>query len=259
MNRMQNKTVLVTGAASGLGLATVELLLAEGASVLAVDRDEALLRQMASGHDQGQLLTYVADLRQAQEIAAYSRFALERFNRLDAAIFNAGICGLNTPLESYPEAMFDEVLAINLKAIWLGMRAVVPTMKAQRSGSIVLTSSIQGLSALPGTTAYTTSKHALVGMMKGAALELAPFNVRVNTVHPGYVATPMMDSIHKAVMPEAPAQFEAMLAKTIPMQRYAQAEEVARLMLFLASGESSYSTGACFVADGGSLAALPQA
>jgi 3alpha(or 20beta)-hydroxysteroid dehydrogenase len=94
-------------------------------------------------------------------------------------------------------------------------------------------------------------------MMKGAALELAPFNVRVNTVHPGYVATPMMDSIHRAVMPDAPEEFETTIARTIPMQRYARAEEIAQLLLFLASDRSSYSTGNCFTADGGLLAALP--
>src|SRR5690606_21097299 len=143
----------------------------------------------------------------------------------------------------YPEALFDEVLAINLKAVWLGLRAVVPAMKARGRGSIVFTSSIQGLSALPGTTAYTTSKHALVGMMRGAALELAPHGVRVNTVHPGYVATPMMDNIHRMVSPDAPERFEAAIAQTIPMKRYARAEEVAELMLFLASDASSYSTG----------------
>jgi NAD(P)-dependent dehydrogenase (short-subunit alcohol dehydrogenase family) len=161
------------------------------------------------------------------------------------------------PLEEYPETLFDEVLAVNLKAAWLGLRAVVPGMKARKRGSIVFTSSIQGLAALPGTTAYTTSKHALVGLMKGAALELAPHKVRVNTVHPGYVATPMMDNIHKMVMPDAPELFEAAIAETVPMQRYAQAEEIARLMLFLASDDSAYSTGACFAADGGILAALP--
>jgi NAD(P)-dependent dehydrogenase (short-subunit alcohol dehydrogenase family) len=257
MNRMQNKTALITGGASGMGRAAAELLVAEGCQVLIVDRDESLLKTVSESIDSERLLYYVADLRQSSDIDDYSKFALDRFGRLDAAIFNAGICGMNTPLETYPEALFDEVLAVNLKAVWLGMRAVVPTMKAQLSGSIVFTSSIQGLAALPGTTAYTTSKHALVGMMKGAALELAPFKVRVNTVHPGYVATPMMDSIHKAVMPKAPEQFAAAIAQTIPMKRYAQAEEVARLLLFLASEESSYSTGGTFTADGGLLAALP--
>lgn len=254
---MNTKTAIITGAASGMGKAAAQLFIAEGYKVVAVDRDEALLNLLVEETGSEQLLTFVADLRKPQDIADYSAFAFERCGHIDAALFNAGICGMNTPLEDYPEALFDEVLAINLKAVWLGMRAVVPAMKARKRGSIVFTSSIQGLSALPGTTAYTTSKHALVGMMKGAALELAPFNVRVNSVHPGYVATPMMESIHKAVMPEAPEKFEAAIARTIPMQRYASATEVAKLMLFLASEAASYCTGACFAADGGLLAALP--
>src|SRR5690606_29880658 len=136
-------------------------------------------------------------------------------------------------------------------------RQLIPSMKARQRGSIVLTSSIQGLSALPGTSAYTASKHALVGLMKGAALELAPHKVRVNTVHPGYVATAMMENIHNMVMPEAPEQMQAAISASIPMQRYATADEIAKLILFLASDDASYSTGGCFTADGGILAALP--
>ena len=196
MASASNKTVIITGAASGMGRAAALLFISEGWQVLAVDRDEPLLAQLKQDAASASLQTCVADLRQAADITAYTTQALHSFGHIDAAIFNAGICGINTPLENYPEALFDDALAINLKAVWLGLRAVVPSMKARRQGSIVITSSIQGLSALPGTTAYTTSKHALVGMMKGAALELAPFNVRVNTVHPGYVSTPMMDSIH---------------------------------------------------------------
>ncbi|MEY4640446.1 MAG: hypothetical protein RLZZ227_440 [Pseudomonadota bacterium] len=257
MNRLQGKTALVTGAASGIGKATALMFLAEGARVLLVDQDPVALKAIVKDANSPDILDYCADLRSSAEIAAYTSFALEQLGAVDIAIFNAGICGANLPLEEYPEALFDEVLNVNLKAVWLGLRAVIPGMKERKRGSIVLTSSIQGLAALPGTTAYTTSKHALVGMMKGAALELAPHKVRVNTVHPGYVATPMMDSIHRAVMPNAPELFEAAIAETVPMQRYAQAEEIAQLMLFLASDESSYSTGACFAADGGILAALP--
>ena len=116
----------------------------------------------------------------------------------------------------------------------------------------MITSSIQGLSALPQTSAYTTSKHAVVGMAKGAALELARDHIRVNCIHPGMTDTPMMDQIH--VASGAPAEMLAAVNATIPMRRYARADEIAQLMLFLASDESSYCTGASYVADGGILA-----
>jgi NAD(P)-dependent dehydrogenase (short-subunit alcohol dehydrogenase family) len=257
MGRLQNKTALITGGASGIGQATALLFLAEGARVLIVDRDEGALENAVKAANSDKITSFSADLRDSSHIAAYSRHAEAHLGAIDIAVFNAGICGANMPLEDYPEALFDEVLAVNLKAAWLGLRAVVPGMKERKRGSIIFTSSIQGLAALPGTTAYTTSKHALVGMMKGAALELAPHKVRVNTIHPGYVATPMMDNIHKMVMPDAPHLFEAAIAETVPMQRYASADEIAKLILYLASDDSSYSTGACYAADGGILAALP--
>jgi NAD(P)-dependent dehydrogenase (short-subunit alcohol dehydrogenase family) len=247
MAKMHGKTAIITGAASGIGRAAAILFAEAGCRLLLVDKDEAPLKALAANLNTSQVGYFVADLRQPRQISHYSHFALALWGRIDAAIFNAGICGVNMPMEQYPETLFDEVLALNLKAIWLGMRAVIPAMKAQQSGSIVLTSSIQGLSALPGTTPYTAS----------AALELAPHKVRVNTVHPGYVATPMMDNIHNMVMPDAPAEMQAAISQSIPMKRYAQPEEIARLMLFLASDDSSYSTGGCFTADGGILAALP--
>lgn len=257
MAALEGKTALITGGASGIGEATARLFLSEGAEVFIVDHDADRLASLQAEPGTTNLHTCVADLRQNADIHRYSIQAQDTLGNIDAAIFNAGICGANTPLEEYPEDLFDELLQINMKAVWLGMRAVVPGMKARQRGSIIMTSSIQGLAALPGTTAYTTAKHALVGMMKGAALELAPYNVRVNTVHPGYIATPMMDAIHKMVKPDAPEDFQAAIADSVPMKRYADPNEIARLMLYLASDASSYSTGSTFTADGGLLAALP--
>lgn len=257
MTSLDNKAAIITGGASGMGRAAAKVFAENGASVLIVDRDEEQLKAAESEIGSDKLFSFCADLTQRVDIEAYTHYALEQFGQVDIAVLNAGICGPNTPLEDYPEEVFDEVLQINMKAVWLGMKALVSPMKRQGGGSIIMTSSIQGLAALPGTTAYTTSKHALVGMMKGAALELAPHNIRVNCVHPGYVATPMMDRIHKMVQPDAPEEFEQAIASTVPMNRYARAEEIAGLMLFLGSDESSYSTGSSFVADGGLLAALP--
>ena len=254
---LQDKVALITGAASGIGLATARCFVGEGARVLLVDRDEACLAAAVALCGEEKARSLCVDLRDDSAHARYVGHALQQFGRLDIAVFNAGITGVNMPLEDYPVDVFDDVLAINLRAAWLGLRAVIPPLKQQKSGSIIFSSSIQGLAALPGTTAYTTSKHALVGMMKGAALELAPHGVRVNTVHPAYTDTPMMQRIHRDVMPQQPEQFEKLLSGSVPMQRYARAEEVALMMVFLASDAASYSTGGCFTVDGGMLAALP--
>lgn len=255
--RLQDKVALITGGASGIGLATAQVFVAEGAQVLLVDRDEARLNEAVALCGGQRVSTLCVDLKDDSSHARYVGQVLQLHGKLDIAIFNAGITGVNTPLEDYPVDVFDEVMALNLRAAWLGLRAVIPPMKLRKSGSILFTSSIQGLAALPGTTAYTTSKHALVGMMKGAALELAPHNVRVNTVHPAYTSTPMMERIHRNVMPEQPEQFEKLLSASVPMQRYGKAAEVARMLAFLASDDASYSTGGCFTVDGGMLAALP--
>lgn len=255
--RLQDKVALITGGASGIGLATARQFVAEGACVLLVDQDQARLYEAVALCGNQRVSSCCVDLREDSSHARYISQLLQQYGHLDVAVFNAGITGVNTPLEDYPVAVFDEVMALNLRAAWLGLRAVVPVMKQRQSGSIIFTSSVQGLAALPGTTAYTTSKHALVGMMKGAALELAPHKVRVNTVHPAYTDTPMMQRIHRDVMPQQPEQFEKLLSASVPMQRYGTADEVAKLMVFLASDESSYSTGACFAVDGGMLAALP--
>jgi len=263
-----NKVAFITGAAGGIGLAAAKLFLQEGASVIMADRDADLLEDAretmeeltsaeGAGGTKGSFNIVKTDVTSQEEIEQTVAHIQRKFNHIDIAVLNAGIPGANMPLEDYPVDLFDQVMAVNMRGVWLGMRAVIPLMKQQQCGSIIMTSSIQGLSALPGTTAYTTSKHALVGMMKGAALELAEFGIRVNAIHPGYVETPMMEAIHHAVVPDAPEKFQANIASSVPMGRYAKADEIARLMLFLASDESSYSTGSSFLADGGILAALP--
>jgi NAD(P)-dependent dehydrogenase (short-subunit alcohol dehydrogenase family) len=257
MQDWRGKVALITGAAAGIGFATARLLARDGATLVLLDRDAERLAEASREIAAASLISRQVDVASQAEVDAVIQSVLRECGRIDAAVLNAGIAGANVPLEEYPVTLFDEVVATNLRGAWLTLRAVVAPMKQARSGSIVLTSSIQGLAALAGTTAYTTTKHALVGMMKGAALELAGFGVRVNTIHPGYVDTPMMRTIHELVSPDDPGQFEAAIASTVPMQRYAQPEEIARLIRFLLSDESSYSTGSCFVADGGILAALP--
>ena len=254
MGRLDGKVAIVTGGAKGMGAAAVRLFTAEGARVLAVDNDLNALERLAHLIDHTHLATFAASVADADAVEAYTREAVERFGGLDAVVLNAGITGPNIPIEDYPLDAFDTVLAVDLRGVWLGLRAAIPHMKRRGGGSAVLTSSIQGLSAMPGTSGYTTAKHALVGMMKGAALELAAHNIRVNTVHPGFADTPMMHRIHEGAVPDNPKAVEDALSQTIPMRRYGSPEEMARLMLFLASDEASYCTGGTYAADGGLLA-----
>jgi NAD(P)-dependent dehydrogenase (short-subunit alcohol dehydrogenase family) len=251
VSRLKGKVAVITGGAGGLGRAAGALFVREGASVLLVDREGAGVEQAAKEIG-GSAAAFVADVASPEQVNAYTREAENRFGGLDIALLNAGIVGVNQPLEDYPLEVFDQLMAVNVRGVWLGLRAAIAPMKRRGGGSIVITSSIQGLSALPQTSGYTTSKHAVVGMMKGASLELAKHHIRVNCIHPGMTDTPMMDRIHEAS--GAPKEMLAAVSATIPMRRYAQAEEIARLMLFLASDDSSYSTGASFVADGGILA-----
>jgi NAD(P)-dependent dehydrogenase (short-subunit alcohol dehydrogenase family) len=259
MKRLENKVAIVTGGGNGIGLATGRLYAQEGAKVVLLDQNKAALETALKEIDLPGVSFYVADVTDPEQVQAATQFTLDTHGKIDIAVLNAGIAGVNQPLEEFPTEVFDSVLAVNVRAVWLALKSVIPGMKSQLSGSIIITSSVQGLSALPGTTAYTTSKHALVGMMKGAALELAEFGVRVNAIHPGFVETPMMDRIHREVVPDAPEVFQQALSKSVPMGRYARAEEIARLLLFLGSDESSYSTGSSFTADGGMLASLPTA
>jgi NAD(P)-dependent dehydrogenase (short-subunit alcohol dehydrogenase family) len=251
MSRLNGKVAVITGGAGGIGRAAGALFAREGASVLLVDRPGSGVAHAA--RDIGAAVAaFEADVTDSSQVEAYMREAEKRFGGLDIALLNAGIEGVYQPLEEYPPETFAQVMAVNVGAVWLGLRAAVGPLRRRGGGSIVITSSIQGTSALPCTSAYTTSKHAVIGMMKGAALELGKHHIRVNCVIPGMTDTPMMDRIHQAS--GAAEQMAAAVRATIPMRRYARADEIARLMLFLASDESSYCTGSTYAADGGILA-----
>ena len=167
---------------------------------------------------------------------------------------NAGIEGDVASLLDYPEERFDELMAINVKGPFLGLRAAVPALRKRGGGSVIITSSVAGIKGAPSLAPYVTSKHAVIGLMKSAAKEFAAEGIRVNTVNPSPVNTRMMRSIEHGLNPDQPEQAQQMMAAGIPMQRYAEAEDIANLMLFLASDESSFITGAVYMADGGSVA-----
>ncbi len=178
---------------------------------------------------------------------------MQRHGRIDAALLNAGIEGEVAGIADVSLAVFDRVMAVNVRGVWIGLAALMPAMKAGGGGSIVITSSVGGLKATPGIAAYGASKHAVIGLMKAAAVEGAPDRIRVNTVNPGPVDTRMIAAIERGRMPnDTNAARDAGVAR-IPLKRYGVPEEIAALMLFLASDESGFCTGGTYLADGGSM------
>ncbi len=251
MERLKGKSAVITGGAGGIGSATGRLFAQEGARVLLVDLDEDVLKRVVEQIDHPNVSYVAADVSKAPEVEKYVRTAVERYDGIDVFFNNAGIEGQVTPLTEYSEKAFDKLIAVNLKGGWLGLKYVMPIMEKKGGGSIMVTSSVAGMKGFNNMVAYVTSKHAVIGMMRVAALEGAPHHIRVNTINPGPVDNRMMRSLEKgfnAAHPdEAKKGFEAMT----PLGRYCKNEDVAQLALFLASDESQYITGCLHPIDGG--------
>lgn len=249
MALMDGKCCIVTGGAGSLGLASAKLLLREGAKVMLVDRNSDDLDQAAAGLDSGDVLTAVADVTEAEDTQAYISQAVERWGQLDVLFSNAGLSGTNAPITDYPEDIFDNVIDVNVKGSFLALKYAIPQMTS--GGSIIVTSSIMGVQARPNSVGYITSKHALVGMVRCVAREVAGKNIRVNILAPGPVDNEFQTTIEDRMSKMMGIDATAMLDQMIPLGRHAQPDEIARSVLFLASDQSSFSTGSVFMADGG--------
>jgi len=252
MNTMNNKNVIITGGAGGIGLALAQQLLDTGAKVLLVDLNEEDLKESADKLKSKNLYYFVADVSDEKAVKAYVDFAVEKMGGIDIFYNNAGIEGKVLPLEDYPLELFDKVMDVNVKGVYYGLRHVFPVMKKNDDGgSIIITSSVAGMRGTANVLPYVTGKHAVVGMMKSAALEGAGHKIRVNTVNPSPVDNRMMRSLEDGF---APGQAEAAkegFEQAIPLNRYATNDEVANLMYFLGSDKSSFITGAVYAIDGG--------
>jgi len=235
--------VLITGAAGDLGRQLVADFLAEGAEVLAVDTSEEKLSALEEQGASNALVTNIVDVTSSAEMQALAVLVEEEFGGLDVAVFNAGLAGQITPIENYSENVFDAVMAVNVKGVWLGIKYVSPLLRLRGGGSIVIMSSIAGLIGDPNTSAYIASKHAVVGLTRGAAQELAADNIRVNSVNPGQLDVGMVREFNE--------QQRAEIISDIPLGRLATADDIARMTLFLASEDSRYMTGTTNVVDGG--------
>ena len=196
-------------------------------------------------------------MTEPDQTQAYVQAAVDRWGGIDIYLANAGIEGTLSSIPDYPIDVFDRVMAVNVRGVFLGIKFVVPVMRQRGGGSIVITSSTAGIGGGPDMAAYTTSKHAVIGLMRTAAMEGAPLGIRVNTVNPAPIETRMMRSIEEmrvAALDDSTITVEQMkqsAASRIPLQRYGNPEEVARMMLFLASDDSSFCTGGVYMVDGG--------
>jgi NAD(P)-dependent dehydrogenase (short-subunit alcohol dehydrogenase family) len=248
---LEGSVALITGAASGIGLATAIRFIKEGASVVLADRDEASLAAALALIASPRASTVLVDVTDEEQVAAMVETTAAHHGRLDIFIANAGIEGKIGEIVDSTVENFDKVMAVNVRGVWLGLKYVIPVMRDGGGGSIVLTSSGAGVMGSPNLAPYNASKHAVIGLMRCAALECAKYNIRVNTVNPGAIETRMMRSIEEGFVPGAGDQFKQQITGATPMGRYGSADEVAAMMLFLAGNESSYCTGGVYMVDGG--------
>lgn len=249
MKKLENKIAIITGGAGSIGMTTAKLFLEEGARVLLVDLEEEPLKKAVKELG-GKAVQYcVADVTKSADVQRYVDTAVKAFGKIDVFFNNAGIEGTVKPIVDYPEEMFDKVIAVNVRGVWLGNKYVLPHMND--GGSIIITSSVAGLIGSPNVSAYIISKHAGVGIMRATAVEAAPRKIRVNSVHPSPVDNRMMRSLEEGFSPGQGASVKKQLELTIPLGRYAKPIEIAKLVLFLASDDSQFITGTTQVIDGG--------
>ena len=250
--RLANKTVVITGAGSGIGLEVVRLFAREGAQLMLAGRNETALKDAVREARATRAEYMVADVSRPADNERLVKMAEDKFGGIDVFVANAGAEGAAAPIVDYPVDVFDQVMAVNVRGVFLGLKYAIPALKKRIGGSIIITSSIGGIKARgQGNSAYIASKHAEVGLMRTAAVECAPFNIRVNCVLPGPTETRMIRNIEESRSPGAPEKAREVLLAGLPLKRYGTAAEIASVMLFLASDESSICTGGVYAADGG--------
>ena len=251
------KVALVTGGGGGIGRATCLAFAARGAKVVVVDFDPQIGEDTVSAvHAAGGDARFVqADVTKSADVRNYVKAAMNAYGRIDCFFNNAGIEGKVVPIQEYDEDVFDAVIAVNLKGVFLGLRHVLPVMLQQGGGTVVNTASVAGLFGGPGMPAYVASKHAVMGLTKVAAAEVGKSGIRVNAICPGPIDTRMVQDLAKQVSPNNPGAVQERYGASLPLGRYGTADEVANLVLFLSSDLASNITGAQYPIDGGRTAA----
>lgn len=242
MGRVEGKVVLISGGARNIGGASARMLVAEGAQVVIGDLLDEEGKALAD--ELGDAARYVhLDVTSEEDWASAVAFTTAEFGRLDVLFNNAGIFN-GGQLQRYKTEQWQQMLDVNLTGAFLGIRAAADALIAAGGGSIINTSSIEGLRGTPWAHGYVASKWGLTGLTKSVAMELAPHGIRVNSIHPGRISTPATDQMPEDLIP-------------IPLGRPGRPEEVAAFVVFLASDESSFTTGSEFVVDGGTVMHIP--
>ena len=249
--RLDGKVAVVTGAAGVIGTATIRLLAERGARIVAVDlREDDLKAAITDLPASAQALAIAADVTSEDEVADYVRASIDKFGAIDVFYNNAGIEGDIKPITQYPLASFRKVIDVNVVGVFLGLKHVLPVMLRQNKGSIINTASIAGLIGSADIAVYSASKHAVIGLTKSAALECSGTGVRVNCVCPGMIDSRMLSSIIQGRNPgNAPVPNDRIVER-IPARRLGQPSEVASIVAFLASDDSSYVSGSAYTVDG---------
>ncbi len=247
--RLSGKVALITGGAGSIGLATARAFVAEGAKVMITDLSEDALARAAASSGSDDVVWRVTDVTDSEQVRAAVQATVGEFGRLDIAFANAGVFGVVAPVSDYPVEVFERVIAVNVIGSFLVAKHALAAMAD--GGSLIVNSSVVGLTSDRGIAAYATSKHAVVGLVRTAAKEMAPRGIRVNSLHPGPTDNAFQSAIEVEAIGASREESAKAFEQMIPLARHASPDEIAAAVVFLASDETRFMTGTQLVVDGG--------